>query len=179
MEFKINFKDILQNYHLVLKSGIPNVIIGQNGSGKSILLKQIFLNLMALDKRVEFGCFNRAYLSDLNIYQTLNSLLPNFNENKFNSFLREAEITSKLGQSTFGKISSGEFQQIINWYTFQRADYADILLFDEPESNLDTHARISFRAKSRKLSDKKLVIYSSHFESEIDANYHKILLEKM
>ena len=108
------FKDILKDINFELKEGTINILIGSNGSGKTILLKSLMglvnykgiitINGMTINKdnvdliRKDFGIYlGLTNLENKNIFLNLNEPLKNLNYKESEAIKKIYDLSKKLG----------------------------------------------------------------------------------
>lgn len=162
VSFKYSKTEVLSNISLQLEAGKIYGLLGENGVGKTTLLKII----SGLQKPYAGNCtvqgenpFNRTpsflnriyYLPedleyiqiDLSAHQfaTLNApFYPRFNAEKFHAILHEFGVDP---QKKLNKLSHGQTKKAA--IAFALATHVDLLLMDEPSNGLDIPSKTLFR----------------------------------
>lgn len=146
--YNISFRrKILEEVSFSLKAGEKAAIVGQNGTGKTTILRDIFKNdnpaiTIAPDVKT-------AYLSQMHgeVFQEKETVLKNFEDAGFE---REEEMIAYLKTYCFEEeliynrvenLSGGE-KNLLQLAKIAKMD-ADLLLLDEPTSHLDTYSQIA------------------------------------
>ncbi len=130
---------ILDHVSFRVPRGITFAIVGPNGGGKSTLLK-VLLDRIAYTGRVEWdGPVRVGYvpqkLVDTDIPLSVEELLSLKCRGDYAACLSMVGLDQRILKKTIGTLSGGEIQRVlIGWATVDRPD---VLLFDEPTSNVD------------------------------------------
>lgn len=180
LSFKYGKKEILSDISMTLEAGKIYGLLGENGVGKTTLLKVI----SGLQKPYGGSCqvhgenpFDRApsFLSrvyylpeDLEYIQVdfsaerfarMNGpFYPRFDFDKFNAIAREfdVDVTKKLSKLSHGQTKKAAI-------AFALATNADLLLMDEPSNGLDIPSKTLFRKiMAQYASDTSCTIISTH-----------------
>ncbi|QGZ97587.1 ATP-binding cassette domain-containing protein [Mycoplasma sp. NEAQ87857] len=175
--FDLNFK---------VKKGDFHAFIGENGAGKTTTIKSIIGALSNIDGEILIDGINNkliaskqklAYVPEVMLFPenltTWNylTLLSNLNnivdiETKINNLLDIFEI-SHLKNKNPNQMSSGQKKKIILIQAL--LNEPDLLILDEPASNLDPTARYQLFKLLKELNQKGTTIFiSSHILSELD-----------
>ena len=164
MDFRYNEKIIFEKTSLEIADNKLNVILGPNGSGKSTLLK-IITGEIKTDFVVKNSFKNVFYLPQNPYYPkamtTFDYLSSIYFKNNWKWYLTEKEkqnindVLEKVGLSDKQKInienlSGGEIQKVN--IGLGLLSEADILLLDEPASNMDLINQIKILKMLKSLS---------------------------
>lgn len=162
LSFKYGKKEILSNISMTLQAGKIYGLLGENGVGKTTLLKII----SGLQKPFEGTCsvqgenpFQRTPSFLSNIYYLPEDLeyiqvdltakqfaklngpfYPKFDHEKFDTILKEFSVD---GDKKMNKLSHGQTKKAA--IAFALATNVDILLMDEPSNGLDIPSKTLFR----------------------------------
>jgi ATP-binding cassette subfamily B protein/subfamily B ATP-binding cassette protein MsbA len=201
ISFSYNDRYILQGFNATFNRGL-NYVIGENGTGKSTILK-LLCALYPLEKgSIEIDgqdiamvknadlrknismIFSEPYLFDGSIYENIliGNLLASEEEVKSAAKLvRIHEFITNLpqgyktqvGESGL-KLSSGEKQKI----ALARAILKDspIILLDEVTKSIDADSRRSINEVIKSLKNEKTIIIVTHDTNEIEYDSNKIYL---
>ncbi|MGI6048053.1 MAG: ATP-binding cassette domain-containing protein [Petrimonas sp.] len=180
LSFKYGKKEILSDISMTLEAGKIYGLLGENGVGKTTLLKII----CGLQKPFAGSCtvqgenpFNRtpSFLSslyylpedleyiqlDMSITQfsKLNApFYPKFDYEKFEIILKEFDVN---GDKKLNKLSHGQTKKAA--IAFALATNVDLLLMDEPSNGLDIPSKTLFRRIIVEyVSDNTCTIISTH-----------------
>ena len=146
--YSVAFEDtLLENVNFELKAGEKIAIVGENGTGKTTLLRDIYKNstsAITIKKGTEVGFLSQIHGEMLNESNTV------YEEMEECGFERKADIAEYLkdycfGEETLtqkiGQLSGGE-QNLLQLAKISLSK-ADLLLLDEPTSHLDTYSQIA------------------------------------
>ncbi len=162
LSFKYGKKEVLNDISMKLEAGKIYGLLGENGVGKTTLLKII----SGLQKPCNGTCsvlgenpFDRtpSFLSriyylpeDLEFIQNDYSIrcfakinapfYPNFDNNKFETILKEFDVE---GDKKLNKLSHGQTKKAA--IAFAIATNVELLLMDEPSNGLDIPSKTLFR----------------------------------
>ena len=169
----LSFLDVISGFSYEFMEGTVTLLVGGNGTGKTVFLKLILgllnktdgkidydntLRFGALIEDPEFFLWNSGY-SNL---QYLASINKNFNKEKINELLRyfslyddRNKIVKKYSLGMRKKL--GIIQAVM--------ENQDIILFDEPTNGLDKESIEKFHDLVKKLKEeKKVIIIASHLD---------------
>lgn len=177
-------KVILDNVTLNIKRGDNIILMGQNGAGKTSLIRAI-LGEYILDKGsvliddMEIAKHRVDTLGKISFVPqlppplkiTINELIQyastigTIDKNKIKEYADrlQFDLEQNLNKSFF-KLSGGMKQKLL--ISIALAKQSDIFIFDEPTANLDLQARDVF-AKMLKEIDSKVFIFISHRIEEV------------
>ncbi len=162
LSFKYGRKEILSNINLTLTQGKIYGLLGENGVGKTTLLKII----SGLQKPFSGTCrvngefpFKRtpSFLSNIyflpeeleyiqidisvETYAESNGMFyPRFDKQKFNNILKEFSMDTN---GKLNKLSQGQTKKVA--IAFALATNVDLVLMDEPSNGLDIPSKSLFR----------------------------------
>ena len=169
---KLQNIQIFKNLNFDFSSNGVSIILGANGSGKTLLTKAI-VGLIDLDKGEviknealeDWICTPKNCFLRRNVYENLAYPLKVKGENgqkikkKINKLMDEFGVENKKFLSA-RNLSAGNSQYI----SFIRSIVADpkILILDEPCSNLDDNFRIKVEDYIKKYKKKKKIIMITH-----------------
>lgn len=146
--YSVSFeRQIIEDASFSLAAGEKAAIVGENGTGKTTLLRDIYKNKSAsihISPNVK-----TAYLSQMHgeVFNEKESVLKNFEDAGFEN---ETQIIAYLktygfdGELLYGKVEnlSGGEKNLLQLAKISRMD-ADLLLLDEPTSHLDTYSQLA------------------------------------
>ena len=147
-DYSVAFDEtLLENINFEIGSTDKVAIIGQNGTGKTTLLREIFKNNHASIEINED--IDTAYLSQLQgeMLNESNTILEEFFDAGFKTSEQIKSYISNYGfgveviNQKIGSLSGGE-KNMIQLAKFS-ARKANMLLLDEPSSHLDTYSQIA------------------------------------
>lgn len=179
--YSVTFDDmLLENVNFEIKSTDKVALIGANGTGKTTLLRNIFINnhdSIEIHEQVEV-----AYLSQLQgkTLKDSNTILEEFFEVGFKT--RE-EITSHIANYGFeeealnqkiGSLSGGEKNML--QIAKVSASRATMLLLDEPTSHLDTYSQIALE-KAIENYEGAILMISHDFYSIVNCMDFVLIIE--
>ena len=177
---------VLKDINLNIADGEQVLFVGQNGAGKSSLMRTILgeyiptSGSVAIDGFDSFKQRSRALRGISFVPQTPPPLKLSLNELIYFAertadasradivkFCDEMELDlgSNLNKP-FHKLSGGMKQKCLIALAFGRASKA--MIFDEPTANLDPSAREHFKTLLRKYAKDKSLIFISHRLDEVE-----------
>jgi len=177
---------VLKDINLNIADGEQVLFVGQNGAGKSSLMRTILgeyiptSGSVAIDGFDSFKQRSRALRGISFVPQTPPPLKLSLNELIYFAertadasradivkFCDEMELDlgSNLNKP-FHKLSGGMKQKFLIALAFGRASKA--MIFDEPTANLDPSAREHFKTLLRKYAKDKSLIFISHRLDEVE-----------
>ena len=177
---------VLKDINLNIDDGEQVLFVGQNGAGKSSLMRTILGEYIPISGSVAIDGFDsfkqrsRALRGISFVPQTPPPLKLSLNELiyfaertadasradivKFCDEM-ELDLSSNLNKP-FHKLSGGMKQKFLIALAFGRASKA--MIFDEPTANLDPSAREHFKTLLRKYAKDKSLIFISHRLDEVE-----------
>lgn len=177
---------VLKDINLNIDDGEQVLFVGQNGAGKSSLMRTILgeyiptSGSVAIDGFDSFKQRSRALRGISFVPQTPPPLKLSLNELIY--FAERTADASKAGivkfcdemeldlgsnlNKPFHKLSGGMKQKFLIALAFGRASKA--MIFDEPTANLDPSAREHFKTLLRKYAKDKSLIFISHRLDEVE-----------
>ena len=177
---------VLKDIDLNIADGEQVLFVGQNGAGKSSLMRTILgeyiptSGSVAIDGSDSFKQRSRALRGISFVPQTPPPLKLSLNELIY--FAERTADASRAGivkfcdemeldlgsnlNKPFHKLSGGMKQKFLIALAFGRASKA--MIFDEPTANLDPSAREHFKTLLRKYAKDKSLIFISHRLDEVE-----------
>lgn len=183
-----NSKIVFQNINLKIENGDYIAIVGENGSGKSSLIKMILgitkskVNTIKINnievnnfkKWDKFGYVPQKMNVPHDIPITVKEYLNLYTKNKkkLNDQIQKFKLNSILDQK-LNKLSGGEIQRVnIVKALLNEIEY---LILDEPNTGLDINKRKELYQELHELSLSGLtIVIISHTIEEIRDKIHKI-----
>lgn len=183
-----DYKQIVCDLSLNVKSGEKLAIIGEEGTGKSTLLKLILSPSKIHDYTTVEGTIQNPFnkigylpqtLSEQERQQTVLEFLFKNSEDLFdyNAFYQSAALldldVKKLEDSNLhlGRLSGGERLKL--QLAKLAGDNADLLLLDEPSSDLDLESQLALQKFIQ--TSAKTIIFISHDEAVLEKTATAIL----
>lgn len=180
------FKDeiVLNNINMTLESGNIYGIIGQNGSGKSVLLKIICAFYIPSQGEVLIDninyCNGKNFSKNLRALIEKNAFLPDISG--FNNLKLLAKIENKITDEEineslkivnlyeekdkmFSKYSMGMKQKLGIASTLM--EDPEIIILDEPFNGIDEESKEKITNELIKIKNNKIIIITSHIKDEI------------
>ncbi len=187
---------IFRDVNLELMAGGSYVILGSNGSGKSTLLQIISSYLTPSKGQIRY-LSNGQVLPVEKIYRHISIATPYMElpeeftltevlefHSKLKRFYKDFSIEEvmeimeleKAKNKALGNFSSGMKQRVK--LALAILTQSDLLLLDEPSSNLDARSVRWFQSLIREYKENRiLVVCSNHIEEEYSFCEHEILME--
>ncbi len=181
----LNFKNILKNINLICLDGTINIILGANGSGKSVLFKNItgivtktngdiifddvkqtkrnlhFSNMGAMINSPEF--FNLSSgLNNLNYLYAINNCKSSLEIRKLlNLFMLDGDKNKFVQIYSLGmRKKLGIIQTIM--------ENQKLIILDEPLNGLDAESSLTFIKLIKQLKEEgKIIIIATHITKDI------------
>ena len=190
LSLSLNGSVILRNITFTIPIKSLTTIIGPNGSGKSSLLK-VFADEIQnyTGKATKIPLKNITYLPQsldsppfLTIYEIVSLGFNGQNMNKKTKLqcayhLMEICGVDSISAKNIVDVSEGEKQR--TWFAFALAQEKNIIMLDEPLSNIDEQGKKTFSKILRGLADEgKTVIVVSHDGDSLEASDHIIYLDE-
>lgn len=180
------FKDeiVLNNINITLESGNIYGIVGQNGSGKSVLLKIICAFYVPSQGEVLIDninyCNGKNFPKNLRALIEKNAFLPDISG--FNNLKLLAKIENKITdkeineslkivnlyeekEKMFSKYSMGMKQKLGIASTLM--EDPEIIILDEPFNGIDEESKEKITNELIKIKNNKIIIITSHIKDEI------------
>ncbi|CDF20619.1 aBC-type multidrug transport system ATPase component [Clostridium sp. CAG:609] len=180
------FKDeiVLNNINMTLESGNIYGIIGQNGSGKSVLLKIICAFYIPSQGEVLIDninyCNGKNFPKNLRALIEKNAFLPDISG--FNNLKLLAKIENKITDEEineslkivnlyeekdkmFSKYSMGMKQKL--GIASALMEDPEIIILDEPFNGIDEESKEKITNELIKIKNNKIIIITSHIKAEI------------
>lgn len=193
LSFGYNRKKLLyKNLTLNLESGSIYGLLGKNGAGKSTLLKNIIGLLFPKGGSIAVNNFiskkrqpsflktiyfipEEVYVPSLTIksYHNLFApFYPNFDDEKFNSYLQELDVKDEGKLNT---LSFGQQKKFI--IAFALACNTNVLLLDEPTNGLDIPSKAQFRKLiASVMLDDRIILISTHQIRDLENLIDKVII---
>ena len=183
LSISINGRYLIKNLNLVLNNNDKLAIIGEEGNGKSTLLKSILgiCKYVELSGNINFKGSRIGYLEQSINEEDLNKKVYNFlfiderdyynKINNFYKYLDSINLSDKILEQTINTLSGGEkvkisiLKLLLNEY--------DILFLDEPTNDLDIET-LEWLEKFIN-STSKPIMYVSHDETLLSNTANMIL----
>lgn len=187
------FKDnlVLDNVNLKFESGNIYGFVGENGSGKSVLLKLICSFYIPSNGEILIDninyCDNSSFPNNLRAFIDIPSFYPE--KTGFENLKILAKIQNKINDE---KII--ETLKIVNLYEEKNKKFYEysmgmkqklgiasvimenpkIMIFDEPFNGVDEKSKEKIIDYLKKIKNKKIIIVSSHIKEDINKLCDKI-----
>lgn len=180
------FKDeiVLNNINMTLESGNIYGIIGQNGSGKSVLLKIIcafytpsqgevlidninYCNGKNFPKNLRALIEKNAFLPDISGFNNLKLLAKIENkitDEEINESLKIVNLYEEKDKM-FSKYSMGMKQKL--GIASALMEDPEIIILDEPFNGIDEESKEKITNELIKIKNNKIIIITSHIKDEI------------
>lgn len=188
-KYKSGFE--LKNINLEIPSGMIIGLIGENGAGKTTIIKSI-LNILKIDKG-NIKIFNKNYKEEIvkedigvvldnmfypeiltpsDIETSMKSIFKNFDSELFNKYLDEFNIPKKNTIKTFSKGMRKKLE-----IATALSHHPKLLILDEPTSGLDPVVRSEILDIFLKfISDNEhTILLSTHITTDLEHIADKII----
>ena len=173
--FQKDKKFLIKNVNLKIKKGKKTFIIGQNGSGKTILLKLLHGILTPSKGNIVYPrsikqkmVFQKPILLRRTTHEHFNFVCPEFNSAKKIAWFKKSNLLNKLNLSA-RLLSGGEQQKLA--LIGALATNPDIIFLDEVTSNLDFD--------SKKFVENNIVEFSKNGKTIVMTSHSKLQAEKL
>ncbi len=185
IDFSYPRKRVIRNMSLSFTNGGVYGLLGENGTGKSTIIKLISGLLKPQEGSVEvFGIQSKDRSVDM--YQQLymlpeeiaapqislgqyvkvySSFYPSFSQDDFADYVSRfsIELTAPMN-----KMSMGQFKKCMLAFCF--ATNCKIMLLDEPTNGLDIPSKSVFRQiVAQKADDQRIIVISTHQVRDVDS----------
>ena len=145
-DYQVEFgRHLLGNVSFELKAGEKVAIVGQNGTGKTTLIRDILKNehpAVEIDRNTHYACLSQLQNEDLEEDQTVYDLLQGAGvagRQEAADILRRYCLLEDMLDRRVGELSGGE-QNLLQIGLISKTD-ASLLILDEPTSHLDIYAQ--------------------------------------
>ena len=187
------FKDnlVLDNVNLKFESGNIYGLVGENGSGKSVLLKLICSFYIPSNGEILIDNINycdnssfpnnlRAFIDEPSFYpektglenlKELAKIQNKINEEKIIEALKIVNLYEEKDKK-FYEYSMGMKQKL--GIASVIMENPDIMIFDEPFNGVDEKSREKIIDYLKRIKNKKIIIVSSHVKEDINKLCDKI-----
>ena len=127
-----------------LSNGI-NVILGENGTGKTTFIKWLSKTLNLSVSVKEQSCGIKKYMNSDGTYPTVLELIHHHIKSSYFNPTFQSDVIKQLDIETLwtrkiNELSGGELQRVL--IVMCLGTHADLYLFDEPSANLDIEKRL-------------------------------------
>lgn len=195
---KYGKKTALDNCSVSFKTGI-NALLGPNGAGKTTMMN-IIVDLISLNSGEvlwnggNIRALGAKYRETLGFMPQNISLYKNFSasdnlryfgklkgmeketvEEKIPDLLKKVNLLD-CADKKFGSLSGGMKRRL--GLAVAVMNEPELLVFDEPTAGLDPKERINFREIIEQMSEKAVIILSTHITSDVEASADNIVLLK-
>lgn len=180
-DYSVAFDEqLLENVNFEIKSTDKIALIGDNGTGKTTLMRAIYKNMndaITINEDIEV-----AYLSQLQgeILDESNTIMEEFFEIGFESpdairsYLFDYDFDAEFVEQKIGSLSGGE-KNILQLAKVS-ASKANMLLLDEPTSHLDTYSQLALEKAIQNYNGAILMI-SHDYYSIINSMDYVLIIE--
>ncbi len=179
------FKDVLKNVNITFDAGIINVIVGANGSGKTVLFKNILGLLTKTSGEITFN--DQVQTKNKPFFKGVGALIEEPDFNNWNSGIDNLKYLASIN----GKINIdyvNELLKRLNLYDDKDKmvrkyslgmkkklgiiqaimEDQELIILDEPSNGLDKESIEEFHKIVLELKEKnKTILIASHIDSDI------------
>lgn len=140
-------KELLENVNFALSAGEKVAIVGNNGTGKTTLVRDILENdhpAVHIDETVKSACLSQLQGEILDQSKTVYEIMLDIGFNTRDSakaFLADYCLEGDILDELVGHLSGGE-QNMLQIAVIAKSD-AELLILDEPTSHLDIYAQLA------------------------------------
>jgi ABC-type multidrug transport system, ATPase and permease components len=191
-------KEIFQGFHMTFEAGKKYAIVGESGKGKSTLIHLLmkYLTESEYEGTVRINSQDIRILDSDSIYQKIGYIQRNeflidgsvrdnivlyrrdVSDEKVNQICQDLKLDSELVQKEIDvsdscEVSFGEKQRI-DIARFMVFDY-DVLVFDEPTSNLDTATANEIFNMIFGIKDKIVIVITHDRSKEVLDHFDAVL----
>ena len=186
LNYFIGYKQILKNINFHLNYKELCLLLGENGSGKSVLFKTLlcYYNYPSSYKYSQKS-FNLSYMGhQLGIYTSLSlkenldyfkNILPNVEEKRIINLLDIFNLTKKINEPVF-TFSQGMKQKVSLIRCLMMK--ADLYLLDEPYTSLDKKTKAALDFYLENLKKESCIFAISHEDFKENLEDRKIYITK-
>ena len=183
MKFKLNLVNSsisFINKDLSIKENNINIIIGENGIGKSTILKNLIFSKNEYDKKYKQEHFSYVEedppMVEVKLKKYLTRYNKNINKDDLNDLLNYFDLDRLPLNKKVKTLSGGELTLLnIISALLKNSEY---IFLDEPSSNLDNESVIKLIKKLEEYSKSHTVIIITHDTRLIKTNYNQIIITK-
>ncbi len=146
--YQVAFEDsLLENIHFELAAGEKIALVGENGTGKTTLVRDILANnhpAIHIAENTRYACLSQLKDEYLDDNQTLYQVMENFGfetKDQIRAYLESYCLTADTLEQTVSQLSGGEKNLL--QIALIASQTVDLLILDEPTSHLDIHAQVA------------------------------------
>lgn len=170
---KFKKRTIFESVNLEIEKGKIYLLVGANGSGKSTFLNMLLGLIKTTKGKIIYNDFtisgytnNVPFFNNLSIKENIDYLQENINKEKLEEYINMFSVNEYM-EKKIKECSLGMRKKAI--LTFCLANENDIIILDEPTSNLDFKNRtIFYEILYNKLNEGKTIIITTNV---IDDDY--------
>lgn len=179
------FKDVIKNLNITFESGAVNVVVGANGSGKTVLFKNILGLLTKTSGEIKYN--DQVQTKSKPCFKNVGALIEDPDFNSWNSGIDNLKYLASIN----GKINidyANDLLKRLNLYDDKDKmvrkyslgmkkklgiiqaimEDQDLIILDEPSNGLDKESIVEFHKIILELKEKnKTIIIASHIDSDI------------
>jgi len=164
-DYNVSFdENLLQNINFELLAGEKVAIVGANGTGKTILMRDILNNdhpSIQINETISYACLSQLKDDNLDETKTVYEVMENLGfetGDRIRDYLGNYCFEADTLKQKVGQLSGGEKNLL--QIAMIAATNTDLLILDEPTSHLDVYAQM---ALEKAISDYKgAVLMVSH-----------------
>ncbi|MEE3392468.1 MAG: ATP-binding cassette domain-containing protein [Lachnospiraceae bacterium] len=187
-------KQVLKNINCELTDGVYG-LLGENGAGKTTLFRcivnyysfsgKILLNDKPLDKKMmkKIGYLPQNFTSfpELTVKETLEYFccLKEISKAEVNAQIDECLRYTNLADVSKKKIktlSGGMLRRV--GIAQAILGHPELIILDEPTSGLDPEERVRLNNVIQKISDGRIILFSTHIVEDVEASADKVIIMK-
>lgn len=140
-------KELLEDVNFALSAGEKVAIVGNNGTGKTTLVRDILQNnhpAVHIDEEIKYACLSQLQGEILDESKTVYETMLDIgfgDRDSAKAFLADYCLEGDILDQLVGHLSGGE-QNMLQIAVIAKSD-AELLILDEPTSHLDIYAQIA------------------------------------
>jgi ATP-binding cassette subfamily F protein 3 len=147
-DYNVSFDEtLLENINFELRAGEKIAIVGANGTGKTILMRDILKNnhpSIHIDENTSYACLSQLQGDNMDETKTVYEVMENLGfktSDRIREYLGNYCLDGDTLKQKVGQLSGGE-KNLLQIAIIANTN-AELLILDEPTSHLDLYAQIA------------------------------------